>query len=64
MGATASNGLEQREIELLRSNNGECRETIRDLRTRLDLEAEERRRMTEERRQLLGIGRPACPWWR
>jgi hypothetical protein len=39
----------------LREQLGECRETIRDLRARLDAEAEERRRLT----MLLADQRPA-----
>jgi hypothetical protein len=38
--------------------------SIRDLRTRLDQEAEERRRMTEERRQLMSMLTDRRPWWR
>jgi hypothetical protein len=47
------------ELELLRSQAAEYRETIRDLRARLDREAEERRQLiailTDQRRR---------PWWR
>jgi hypothetical protein len=42
----------------------EREETIRDLRSRLDAEAEERRRMAEERRQLLSMLTDRRPWWR
>jgi hypothetical protein len=39
-------------------------ESIRDLRARLDQEAEERRRMTEERRQLMNMLTDRRSWWR
>jgi hypothetical protein len=44
----------------------EREETIRDLRTRLDAEGEERRRSADERRQLLAMlaDQRARPWWR
>ena len=42
----------------------EREETIRDLRSRLDAEADERRRMAEERRHLLALLTDRRPWWR
>ena len=55
----AGTGSEHREIELLRERVAVDAETIRDLRTRLDREAEERRQLiailTDQRRR---------PWWR
>jgi hypothetical protein len=42
----------------------DLRESNRDLRSRLDVEAEDRRRMTDERRQLLGMLIDRRPWWR
>lgn len=57
LATAASSSFERREIELLREQLGECRETIRDLRTRLDADAEERRRLI----MLLTDRRP---WWR
>jgi hypothetical protein len=44
----------------------EREETIRDLRTRLDAEAEERRREAEERRRLMALlaDQRVRPWWR
>jgi hypothetical protein len=57
--AVAGTGFEHREIELLRDRVAVDAETIRDLRHRLDAEAEERRRLiailTDQRRR---------PWWR
>jgi hypothetical protein len=55
--AVAGTGFEHRQIELLRERVAADAETIRDLRGRLDREAEERRRMfaiLTERRS----------WWR
>jgi excisionase family DNA binding protein len=46
------------------STIADLRESVRDLRTRLDTEAEDRRRMTDERRQLLGMLIDRRPWWR
>jgi hypothetical protein len=55
---TAGTGFEHREIELLRERVAADAETIRDLRARLDREAEERRALiailTDQRRR---------PWW-
>jgi hypothetical protein len=46
----------------------EREETIRDLRARLDAEAEERRQEAEERRRLLNLltdqRAPRPPWWK
>lgn len=53
------------EVDGLRLLLAEREETIRDLRQRLDREAEERRAMAEERRQLLALlTGPRRPWWR
>jgi hypothetical protein len=57
--ALAGTGFEHREIVLLRERMAADAETIRDLRHRLDREAEERRQLiailTDQRRR---------PWWR
>jgi hypothetical protein len=49
----------RREVELLRSQLVDREETIRDLRTRLDAEAEERRRLIA-----ILTGPARVPWWR
>jgi hypothetical protein len=57
------------EIELLRAWLADREETIRDLRQRFDMAAEERRQErqqeAEERRRLLALlTGPRVPWWR
>lgn len=54
------------EVDALRELVADQRETIRDLRVRLDAETEERRREAEERRRLLALltDQRARPWWR
>jgi hypothetical protein len=49
----------RREVELLREQLGECRETILDLRARLDGEVEERRKLIA-----LLTDQRIRPWWR
>lgn len=66
LAAAAGTGFERREIELLRERQAADAETIRDLRARLDAEAEERRRAAEERRRLVALlaDQRIRPWWR
>jgi len=56
LSATAGTGFERREIELLRERQAADAETIRDLRARLDREA-------EERRALIAILTDRRSWW-
>ena len=63
-GAASGTGFEHREIDLRErladkdARLATCEETIRDLRSRLDAEAEERRRLLA---LLTGL---RLPWWR
>ena len=59
LGGQHATGFERREIALLREQLADRDATIRDLRTRLDSEA-------EERRQLLALltGPARVVWWR
>jgi hypothetical protein len=57
-------GADPATVEAWRELVAEQRETIRDLRARLDAEAEERRRQAEERRQLQAMLTDRRPWWR
>jgi len=64
-GAGTDPAISPGEVDGLQLLLAEREETIRDLRQRLDREAEERRAMAEERRQLLALlTGPRRPWWR
>jgi Helix-turn-helix domain len=67
-GADTEPAISAGEVEGLRLLLKEREETIRDLRARLDAEAEERRQEAEERRRLLNLltdqRAPRPPWWK